>query len=160
MSEEYRTWHKKRALAAKECIEEFSDDIEERVYSWSYDEIERLTKENKEAVDQLRIMMNDERSAVKLVEQLKAERNLMIEDAHESFIRVEAERDEAVNQLKIMMGDERSAVKERDRLRGALERLASPEAFLLAKVATEEETARMKFAATSLLYPEGSKKGL
>lgn len=39
-------------------------------------ELDQLRQENDEAINQLKIMMNDERSAVKLVEQLKAELDL------------------------------------------------------------------------------------
>lgn len=41
-------------------------------------------------------------------------------------------------------------INEIERLRSSLERLASPEAFLTSRMATPEETARMKFAEAAL----------
>ncbi len=52
----------------------------------------------------------------------------------------------------------RKAADEIERLRMALDRLASPEAFVVSRMATDEEHARMRFAADALAQqdkPEG-----
>lgn len=37
-----REWFEKRALAAKDCIQDLNDDKEERALAWAFDELNKL----------------------------------------------------------------------------------------------------------------------
>ena len=52
--------------------------------------------------------------------------------------------------MRELRNELRDARAENERLRAALERLASPEAFVVTRMTTEEEQARMRFAEAAL----------
>lgn len=112
----------------------------------SADLVDRLTKEKSDNHDRAEEIITARENEIKL---LQKENAGLVERFNDL-------RDKAF----FTNSEYKKCMAERARLRAALERLASPEAFVLAKMASPEETARMKFAAETLLYPQVSKAGL